>query len=98
MMNQDDSHTHYDVLIVGAGIAGSALAHALSTLHRPTGAQLCIALLERSLAEPNRIVGELLQPGGVMALRQLGPTMIGTLGDFVYGSVSHRRLTQKLEM
>ncbi|KIL56573.1 hypothetical protein M378DRAFT_1034416 [Amanita muscaria Koide BX008] len=31
-----------------------------------------MALLERSLAEPDRIVGELLQPGGVMALRQLG--------------------------
>ncbi|KAM6497510.1 Squalene epoxidase domain containing protein [Amanita muscaria] len=71
-MNQDDGHTRYDVLIVGAGIAGSALAHALSTIHRPNGAQLRIALLERSLAEPDRIVGELLQPGGVMALRQLG--------------------------
>ncbi|KAF5341025.1 hypothetical protein D9611_005919 [Ephemerocybe angulata] len=63
--------SHYDILIVGAGIAGSALAHALSDLpsyRRP----LRIALLERSLAEPDRIVGELLQPGGVIALRQLG--------------------------
>ncbi|KAG6915714.1 hypothetical protein DXG01_010272 [Tephrocybe rancida] len=60
----------YDVLIVGAGIAGSSLAHALSTL--PRRKPLRIALLERSLAEPDRIVGELLQPGGVLALRQLG--------------------------
>ncbi|KAG6810313.1 hypothetical protein H0H92_012467 [Tricholoma furcatifolium] len=60
----------YDVLIVGAGIAGCALAHALSTLPRQT--PLRIALLERSLAEPDRIVGELLQPGGVSALRKLG--------------------------
>ncbi|KAG6827569.1 hypothetical protein H0H87_004427 [Tephrocybe sp. NHM501043] len=60
----------YDVLIVGAGVAGSALAHALSTL--PRRAPLRIALLERSLSEPDRIVGELLQPGGVMALRKLG--------------------------
>ena len=62
----------YDVLIVGAGIAGSALAHALSTVPRPNGKFLRIALLERSLAEPDRIVGELLQPGGVIALRNLG--------------------------
>ncbi|OCH87032.1 SE-domain-containing protein [Obba rivulosa] len=61
----------YDVLIVGAGIAGSALAHALSTLPpRPKPLRICV--LERSLAEPDRIVGELLQPGGVNALRALG--------------------------
>ncbi|KAJ7166479.1 squalene epoxidase-domain-containing protein [Mycena crocata] len=63
-------NNHYDVLIVGAGVAGSALAHALSTL--PRSKPLRIALLERSLAEPDRIVGELLQPGGVLALQQLG--------------------------
>ncbi|KAJ7461823.1 squalene epoxidase-domain-containing protein [Mycena galericulata] len=62
--------THYDVLIVGAGVAGSALAHALSTL--PRSKPLRIALLERSLTEPDRIVGELLQPGGVSALGALG--------------------------
>lgn len=61
---------HYDVVIVGAGIAGPALAHGLSTL--PGSRKPRIALLERSLAEPDRIVGELLQPGGVMALRKLG--------------------------
>lgn len=63
----------YDVLVVGAGIAGSALAHALSTHPSPSRTSpLRIALLERSLAEPDRIVGELLQPGGVMALEKLG--------------------------
>ncbi|KAJ6473646.1 squalene epoxidase-domain-containing protein [Mycena vitilis] len=62
--------TKYDVLIVGAGVAGSSLAHALSTLPRAT--PLRIALLERSLTEPDRIVGELLQPGGVSALEELG--------------------------
>ncbi|KAJ6519367.1 squalene epoxidase-domain-containing protein [Mycena sanguinolenta] len=60
----------YDVLIVGAGVAGSALAHALATAPRAT--PLRIALLERSLDEPDRIVGELLQPGGVNALKTLG--------------------------
>ncbi|CCO31182.1 squalene monooxygenase [Rhizoctonia solani AG-1 IB] len=60
----------YDVVIIGAGIAGSAMAHALATMQvvRP----LKIALLERSLAEPDRIVGELLQPGGIEALKKLG--------------------------
>jgi squalene monooxygenase len=63
----------YDVLIVGAGIAGSALANALSNAASTSrAAPLRIALLERSLAEPDRIVGELLQPGGVAALRSLG--------------------------
>lgn len=70
---KSDMNSHYDVLIVGAGIAGSALAHALSTITsklRPS--PLRVALLERSLAEPDRIVGELLQPAGVAALQKLG--------------------------
>ena len=29
-------------------------------------------LLERDLAQPDRIVGELLQPGGYLALKRLG--------------------------
>ncbi|KIK13186.1 hypothetical protein PISMIDRAFT_412917 [Pisolithus microcarpus 441] len=63
----------YDVLIVGAGIAGSALAHALSTITSQSRASpLRVVLLERSLAEPDRIVGELLQPAGVAALQKLG--------------------------
>ncbi|KAH9933976.1 squalene monooxygenase [Epithele typhae] len=64
--------TSYDILIVGAGIAGSALAHSLSAASLERKRPLNICLLERSLAEPDRIVGELLQPGGVMALRKLG--------------------------
>jgi squalene monooxygenase len=63
----------YDILIVGAGIAGSALAHALSTSSPLTKSRaLRIGLLERSLSQPDRIVGELLQPGGVSALTSLG--------------------------
>ena len=64
------SSSSYDVIIVGAGIAGCALAHALSTL--PRSKPLRIGLVERSLSEPDRIVGELLQPGGVIALKRLG--------------------------
>ena len=57
-----------EVLVVGAGILGTALA---ITLARPPHNRSVI-LLERSLKEPDRIVGELLQPGGVSALQQLG--------------------------
>ena len=58
----------YDLIIVGAGVVGSALAYGLSA----SQPHLRICLLERSLAEPDRIVGELLQPGGVRALEELG--------------------------
>ncbi|KAF4764720.1 hypothetical protein HAV15_000374 [Penicillium sp. str.  len=59
-------HHEADVVIVGAGVLGCALAVALGKQGRS------VILLEKSLEEPNRIVGELLQPGGVQALEQLG--------------------------
>ncbi|GAB1213184.1 Squalene epoxidase [Aspergillus terreus] len=59
-------HHEADVVIVGAGILGCALAVALGRQGRS------VLLLERSMKEPDRIVGELLQPGGVQALEQLG--------------------------
>ncbi|KAI2621195.1 squalene epoxidase-domain-containing protein [Hypoxylon sp. NC1633] len=55
----------HDVLIVGAGVLGCALAVSLSRQGRQ------VLLIERNLNEPDRIVGELLQPGGVAALSQL---------------------------
>ena len=61
-------HHESDVLIVGAGILGTALA---ITFARPPHNR-SVTLLEKSLKEPDRIVGELLQPGGVSALRELG--------------------------
>lgn len=56
----------YDIVIVGAGVAGSAAATAFARQGRE------VLLLERNLKEPDRIVGELLQPGGVFALEELG--------------------------
>ncbi|CUS07437.1 unnamed protein product [Tuber aestivum] len=56
----------YDVAIVGAGIIGCSLAFTLGNQGRR------VLLLERDLSEPDRIVGELLQPGGVQALGTLG--------------------------
>lgn len=61
-----EQHHEAEVLIVGAGILGSALAYALGSQGRS------VILLEKSLKEPDRIVGELLQPGGVQALEKLG--------------------------
>lgn len=60
------SQKSYDFAIVGAGVVGSALAFSLARSGRT------VALLERDLSHPDRIVGELLQPGGVKALRWLG--------------------------
>lgn len=59
-------HHDADVVIIGAGVFGSAAAVAMARQGRS------VILLERSLKEPDRIVGELLQPGGVQALRTLG--------------------------
>ena len=59
-------HHHADVIVVGAGVFGCAAAFALAKQGRS------VFLLERWMKEPDRIVGELLQPGGVDALKQLG--------------------------
>ena len=89
----------YDVLIVGAGIAGSSLAHSLSAIVSASRMKpLRIALLERSLSEPQRIVGELLQPGGVLALRRLGMESclenIGAIPVYGYCVVESNRSVQ----
>ena len=59
-------HHEADIVIVGAGIVGCAAAVAFGKQGRS------VILLEKSLKEPDRIVGELLQPGGVRALVGLG--------------------------
>jgi squalene monooxygenase len=64
-LRRRESH-QADVVIVGAGIVGCAAAVAFGKQGRS------VILLEKSLKEPDRIVGELLQPGGVEALEKLG--------------------------
>lgn len=56
----------FDVCIIGAGVGGAALASFLGR----NGIR--VALIEKSFAEQDRIVGELLQPGGVQKLHELG--------------------------
>ncbi|RWA07051.1 hypothetical protein EKO27_g8054 [Xylaria grammica] len=55
-----------DVVVVGAGVFGCAVANTLANQGRS------VILLERWMKEPNRIVGELLQPGGYKSLERLG--------------------------
>jgi len=70
----------YDVIAYGAGVVGCSVAVALGKQGRR------VLLLERSLEEPNRIVGELMQPGGVESLRKLG--LLGCL-DGIDSPCSH---------
>uniref|UniRef100_A0A2K6PHV3 Squalene monooxygenase n=1 Tax=Rhinopithecus roxellana TaxID=61622 RepID=A0A2K6PHV3_RHIRO len=67
------SQNDREVIIVGAGVLGSALAAVLSRDGRK------VTVIERDLKEPDRIVGEFLQPGGYHVLKDLG------LGDTVDG-------------
>lgn len=56
----------YDICIVGAGIAGASLAAVLGRKG------FNIALIDRKWDEPDEIIGELLQPGGVKELLEMG--------------------------
>ncbi|GFN79564.1 squalene monooxygenase-like [Plakobranchus ocellatus] len=55
-----------EVIIIGSGVGGSAMANVLARDGRK------VTVIERDLKQPDRIVGELLQPGGVRALSKLG--------------------------
>ncbi|KAI3789109.1 hypothetical protein L2E82_01897 [Cichorium intybus] len=66
VIKQPESSGNTDVIIVGAGVAGASLAYALAKDGRR------VHILERDLAEPNRIVGEVLHPGGYLKLIELG--------------------------
>ncbi|KAL8553003.1 hypothetical protein ACS0TY_001615 [Phlomoides rotata] len=70
-----------DVVIVGAGVAGSALAYSLAKDGR------IVQVIERDLSQPDRIVGELLQPGGYLKLVELGmeECVAGIDSQQVYG-------------
>ncbi|KAK7502255.1 hypothetical protein BaRGS_00006619 [Batillaria attramentaria] len=57
-----------EIIIIGSGVAGSAMATVLGRDGRR------VTVIERDLKEPDRIVGELLQPGGLEVLHKLGLT------------------------
>lgn len=55
-----------DVVIVGAGVAGASLAITLARQGKK------VTVIEKSTEVKHSIVGELMQPGGVDALKKLG--------------------------
>lgn len=63
--SQCDQVEDPEVIIVGAGVLGSAMAAVLARDGRR------VTVVERDMKEPDRIVGELLQPGGYRALKEL---------------------------
>lgn len=60
------SQADYDVIVFGAGAVGCAIAIALGKQGRK------VLICERDMSEPDRIVGELLQPGAIDFLKQIG--------------------------
>ncbi len=74
---QDD---FFDLIIVGAGVVGGALGAYIGRENAKNAARnsssssipLRVLVLERDLSEPQRIVGELLQPRGVNILNEMG--------------------------
>ncbi|MBA0581178.1 hypothetical protein Gorai_023363, partial [Gossypium raimondii] len=60
-----DRRNAIEVIIVGAGVAGSALAYTLGKEGQR------VRVIERDLNQPDRIVGELLQLGGYLKLLEL---------------------------
>jgi 2-polyprenyl-6-methoxyphenol hydroxylase-like FAD-dependent oxidoreductase len=74
-----------DVVIVGAGIAGSALAAVLAR------GNVQVAVLERDLEPVDRVRGESLAPWGVIELRRLGlyDALVGAGGVFSNLSVPY---------
>jgi squalene monooxygenase len=58
--------SEFDICIIGAGMAGATIAAYLA----PKGIR--IALIDQCFKEKKRIVGELLQPGAVLSLQQMG--------------------------
>jgi squalene monooxygenase len=56
----------FDICVVGAGVAGAPMAAYLAA----NGFK--VAIIEKDMREQDRIVGELMQPGGVTQLREMG--------------------------
>lgn len=65
-MNINLSESRTDICIVGAGVAGSVMAAYLGKNGK------MVTIIEKNWEEQDRIVGELLQPGGVKKLYDMG--------------------------
>jgi len=72
-----------DVIVVGSGVLGSALSAVLARDGRR------VVVIERDLKEPDRIVGELMQPGGCRALKTLGLGGVFYVVESIFTCVYH---------
>ena len=55
----------YDIIVIGAGVAGGIFVASQNQGKK-------ILVIERDLSEQERIIGELMQPGGLKALEEMG--------------------------
>ena len=80
-----DIMAKYDVVVVGGGIAGSALGAALA----PAG--ISVLVLERQIEYHDKVRGEYMQPWGVAELLRLGfeKTLLGAGGGYTPSMVSY---------
>ncbi|CAK9435677.1 uncharacterized protein LODBEIA_P04040 [Lodderomyces beijingensis] len=60
------TNLEYDAIVIGAGVVGPCIATAFARQGKR------VLIIERDWSKPDRIVGELMQPAGVKALRELG--------------------------
>ncbi|KAJ1961709.1 Squalene epoxidase [Dipsacomyces acuminosporus] len=67
-MGTDIITSSYDFVVIGAGPVGAALAFKLAK----DDPKRQILLVEKNWSEPDRIVGELMQPSGCQALERIG--------------------------
>lgn len=77
--------TRYDVVVVGGGIAGSALGAVLA----PAG--ISVLVLERQIAYRDKVRGEYMQPWGVAEMLRLGfeSTLLEVGGGYTPSIVSY---------
>ncbi|ONH92127.1 hypothetical protein PRUPE_8G156700, partial [Prunus persica] len=93
-MRQPEIGASMDIIIVGSGLVASALAYTLGKDRRR------VHVIERDLTEPDRIVGELLQPGAYLRLIELGLEEIDAqrvFGFAVYNDGKKTKLPYPLE-
>jgi len=67
---------HYDILIVGAGPAGTSTAIALS------GSGLKVALLDKANFPRDKVCGDFVAGKGVRAIKELSPNLYGKVIQF----------------
>ncbi|KAK6202443.1 squalene epoxidase, erosterol biosynthesis [Scheffersomyces amazonensis] len=65
-MTTQSSEKLYDAVVIGAGVIGPCIATALARQGRK------VLIVERDWSKPDRIIGELMQPAGLKALKELG--------------------------